>query len=225
MSFTTLPTGHRILEGVVTTVSDPAGFSPVDGSRDPALLPLINIAPMGPIVDEAMTSLVLRPFTSSTTYQNLKRTGQGVFHVTDDVLLMARGAIGKLAACWEGESRDDAGVPVRHADHVRGVVLTGGCRYYELEVVQLDDSQDRTRIEARVIHTGVLRDFFGFNRAKHAVLEAAILATRLHLTGIAPVLAQFDHLQSAIDKTGSETEHQAINELRTFVMSKQKTDV
>ncbi len=217
MSFTTLPTGHRILEGVVATVSDPAGFSPVDASRDPALLPLINIAPMGPIVDETMTTLVLRPFTSSTTYRNLKRTGQGVFHVTDDALLIARGAIGKLAARWEGEAGDEAGVAVRHAEHVSGVVLAGACRYHEFEVVQLDDSQERTRIEARVIHRGVLREFLGFNRAKHAVLEAAILATRLHLTGVAPVLAQFDHLQSAIDKTGGDPEHQAMNELRTFV--------
>jgi len=215
----TLPTGCRIIEGVVTTVSDATGFSPQDGSRDAALLPLINVAPMGPIVDEAMTKLILRPFTSSTTYHNLKRTGQGVFHITDDALLIARGAIGKIKACWEHTTADTDAVAVRHATHVAGVVLAGACRYHEFEVVSLDDSQERTHIEARVIHAQSLRDFLGFNRAKHAVLEAAILATRIHLTGAATVLAEFDRLQSAIDKTGSDAEHQAMQELRAFVQS------
>ena len=45
----------------------------------------------------------------------------------------------------------------------------------------IDASGERVNIEAEVVHIGRTRDFFGFNRAKHAVVEAAILATRLHL--------------------------------------------
>lgn len=218
-----LPPHHRILEGLITTVSQAEDFLALDASRDPALLALINIAPMGPIVDDAMTTLILRPFTSSTTYRNLKATGQGVFHVTDDALLIARGAIGKIAARWndaardQAAGRDDSRVAVNHAQHIRGVVLADACRYFEFEVVALDDSQDRTHIEAKVVYAATQREFFGFNRAKHAILEAAILATRLHLTGTAPVLAEFDKLQLAIDKTGAEAEHQAMKELREFV--------
>ena len=51
---------------------------------------------MGPLVDEDMTRLVLRPYQTSRTYQNLKRTGQGVFHVTDDVELLAHAAVNRL---------------------------------------------------------------------------------------------------------------------------------
>ncbi len=69
-----------ILEGVVTT-RDPHGR--------------LNVAPMGPIVDAEMRELRLRPFQTSTTFRNLKTTGCGVFHVTDDVLLIARAAVGK----------------------------------------------------------------------------------------------------------------------------------
>ncbi len=70
-----------LLEGVVTTLN---------GDDSP------HIAPMGPIVDERFTRLLLRPFRTSVTYQNLKRTGQGVLHVTDDVELIARAAVGRL---------------------------------------------------------------------------------------------------------------------------------
>ena len=80
------PSGPRLpdgilLEGIVTTLNE-------DGAP--------HIAPMGPIVDTDFTRLLLRPFRTSTTYQNLKRTGEGVLHVTDDVELFARAAVGQL---------------------------------------------------------------------------------------------------------------------------------
>lgn len=178
-----------ILEGVMTSL-DAAGN--------------VNIAPMGPIVDDAMKTLILRPFTSSTTYKNLKANGECVFHVTDDALLIARAAIGKVQA------------PTQPAKHVNGVVLTGACRYYECKVTQLDDSEQRTRIVAEVVASGRLRDFFGFNRAKHAVVEAAILATRLHLTGREPVLEEIDRLQTMVEKTGGDEEHEAMRLLRDY---------
>ncbi len=198
-----------ILEGIVTTVPS---LSLLHDGLTPGALAAINVAPMGPFVDEAVTHLTLRPFTSSTTYQNLKATGHGVFHVTDDALMIARGAMGKLRAGTAG-----ADAPVRKADVVAGVVLTGACRYYEFEVIELDDREERTWIEARVVHMGRLRDFFGFNRARHAVIEAAILATRLHLTGSASVLAEMDRLNVAVQKTGGPAEHLAMTELRAFV--------
>lgn len=67
-----------ILEGLVTTLDE--------SDR-------VNIAPMGPIVDPSMTTLVLRPFKTSRTFANLRASRQGVFHVTDDVWLLARAAV------------------------------------------------------------------------------------------------------------------------------------
>jgi len=192
------PEETRILEGVVTTLPTP------DARSEQA-----NIAPMGPIVNPSITQLILRPFQTSTTYRNLKATGQGVFHVTDDALLIARAAIGHIQPVHE--------VAIQPAPHVHGIVLSGACRYYEFRVVELDDREPRTRIVAKVIHTGRLREFFGFNRAKHAVIEAAILATRVHLTGLQPVRDELCKLQTLVDKTGGEAEQLAMNELRTYV--------
>ena len=67
------------------------------------------------------------------------------------------------------------------ADVVTGRILLGSCRYYEFRVVELDDREERTTIVAETAAQGRLRDFFGFNRARHAVLEAAILATRTEI--------------------------------------------
>jgi hypothetical protein len=172
-----------ILEGIVTTLS-PQGA--------------LNVAPMGPRVDAAMRRFVLRPFRSSTTYQNLKACGEGVLHVTDDVLLLARTAIGLPVE------------PVsRPAEVVAGRVLVEACRYYEFRVIDLDDREDRTTVMVETVAQGWFRDFFGFNRAKHAVVEASILATRVSLLPLEEIFADYRRLAPLVEKTGGPGEHEA----------------
>jgi hypothetical protein len=81
----------------------------------------------------------------------------------------------------------------------------------------MDASQERMQIEVEVVHRGVLRDFFGLNRAKHAVVEAAILATRLHLIAPTEVLADYRKLRVLVEKTGGPAEHAAFDFLQAHV--------
>lgn len=181
-----------ILEGIVTTTN-------ADGT--------INVAPMGPIVDEAVTRLHLRPFRTSTTYTNLARTSCGVFHVVDDVLLLARAALDRL----------DCVPPTFPASVVAGAVLVDACRWYEFRMTELDDARERTEIEAEIVHAGRMRDFFGFNRAKHAVLEAAILATRLHLLPRRDVESQLAAWRITVEKTAGPQEREAFELIERYV--------
>jgi hypothetical protein len=188
-----LPRGvPLILEGIVTTLN-------ADGSP--------NIAPMGALVDERMRQLALRPYRTAATYVNLRRTGQGVFHVTDDVELLARAAVGRLERL----------PALMRAHKVDGVVLTDTCRWYELRVSQLDDRAERTTITCEVVGSGRVRDFLGFNRAKHAVLEAAILATRLTQLPADSICAEFRRLAVIVDKTAGPQERRAFQFLDEYV--------
>jgi uncharacterized protein len=178
-----------ILEGIVTTIGS-------DGA--------VNIAPMGPTVDAAMERFVLRPFPTAQTYLNLRHHGEGVLHVTDDVLLLAKAAVGRV----------EPPPPLMPASKVRGFILTDACRYYEFRVEHFDTSRQRVHIEAQVVHAGRLRDVFGFNRAKHAVLEAAILATRTHLVPLAEIEAEYRKLGVIVGKTGGCQEQEAFDFLQ-----------
>jgi len=71
----------------------------------------------------------------------------------------------------------------------------------------------------RVVHRGRRREFIGFNRASHAVLEAAIYATRLHLLPRAIVESELARLQVIVDKTAGEHEHEAMALLTAHVRS------
>jgi hypothetical protein len=62
-----------------------------------------------------------------------------------------------------------------------------------------------------------LRDFFGFNRAKHAVIEAAILASRIDFLPRSEIDAQWDFLRPLVEKTGGDAERQAFQQLTEFV--------
>jgi hypothetical protein len=178
-----------ILEGIVTTVAESGA---------------VNIAPMGPQVGPTLDRFQLRPFPTAQTFRNLKAHGEGVLHVTDDVLLLARAALGPV----------EPPPPLQPASRVRGFVLQDACRYYEFRVRSVDEREARVRIEAEVVHSGRLRDFFGFNRAKHAVLEAAILATRTDFLPLAEVEAEYRKLAVLVEKTGGEQERQAFAFLR-----------
>jgi hypothetical protein len=185
-----------ILEGLVTTLNADGG---------------VNIAPMGPIVDEGMRRLILRPYQTSRTYANLKRTGQGVLHVTDDVELLAQAAVGDVEPPPRMVPAAVAGEPFE------GRIITDACRWYAFKVRCLDDQQERTHIEAEVIARGVLREFFGFNRAKHAVLEAAILATRTKFLPAEEIRAELRRLKPLVEKTGGDAEHRAFEFLTATI--------
>jgi uncharacterized protein len=173
-----------ILEGIVTTLS-------AEG--------IVNIAPMGPQVGPDLDRFVLRPFRTAQTYRNLKGHPEGVLHVSDDVLLLAQAALGRFET-----------TPVLFpATCIRGQVLQDCCHYYEFRVRSLDDREERARIELEVLHTGRLRDFFGFNRAKHAVVEAAILATRTDFLPLDDIDADYRRLAILVEKTGGDQEHRA----------------
>jgi hypothetical protein len=186
-----LPDG-TLVEGIITTLSE-------DGAP--------HIAPMGPIVDAGFNVLLLRPFRTSTTYQNLKRTGQGVLHVTDDVELLAHAAVGRLEQMPRLQS----------AEAVDGMILSDACRWYAFRVESLDDRDERTRIVACVVDRGTLREFLGFNRAKHAVVEAAILATRIGLLEAGHIRDEFARLAVLVEKTGGHQERRAFAFLQDYI--------
>lgn len=181
-----------ILEGIVTTVDEQGG---------------VHIAPMGPKVDAEMKRFVLRPFQTSTTFRNLRRTGEGVLHITDDVGLLARAAIGPVRPTPD----------LLPATGVNGYRLADTCRWYSFRVVSLDDHEERATLIAEVVAAGRVRDFFGFNRAKHAVVEAAILATRTSFLPENEVLGQFTQLKVLVEKTGGEQERAAFETLEAQV--------
>ena len=181
-----------IIETIVTTVS-------ADGA--------VNCAPMGVEWDPARAdaAIVLKPFLETATYRNVLATRAAVVNLVDDVRVFARAAISNPTYTTEP------------AAVVRGVVLAEACSWREVVVRTIDSTPPRSRIEAAVVHRGVRREFIGFNRASHAVLETAIYATRVHLLDAPFLRAELDRLQVIVDKTAGPREFEAMALLTDFI--------
>ncbi len=180
-----------IIESILTTM-DPGGA--------------LNCAPMG--VEWGEETIVIKPFVETTTFRNLRATGAAVVNLTDDVMLFAEGATGNVI------------FPHGPASAITGAVLDAACSWREVEVVTIDATPPRSRIVTRVVHRGARREFLGFNRARHAVLEAAITATRTHLLPADEVRAELARLQVIVDKTAGPREQEAMTLLTAVVQSR-----
>ena len=181
-----------IIETIVTTMA-------ADGT--------VNCAPMGVEwdPDTEPEAIVLKPFLETATYRNVSATRTAVVNLIDDVRVFAMAAISNPTYST---------VP---AQVIRGVVLEDACSWRELEVTAIDSSPPRSRIDTRTVHRGVRREFLGFNRARHAVLEAAIYATRVHLLERSFLLSEVDRLQVIVNKTAGPRELEAMDLLSKYI--------
>ena len=155
----------------------------------------VQIAPMG--VREENDQIIIAPFRPSTTLENLQRSGAAVINLTDDVRIFAGCLTGRYD--W----------PTVPATVIKGRRLQDPLSHIEVEVARVVEDDTRPRFSCAVRHREIHRPFQGFNRAQHAVLEAAILVSRLHLLPADKIDAEIKYLQSAVDKTAGDAEREA----------------
>ncbi len=156
----------------------------------------VNFAPMGVVWEPPQ--LTLRPYMDTTTLRNLRVTREAVINLTDNVLHFAHSALTDLA------------LPGHPSHHVRGAILEDACAYYGVAVDAVTEQGDRARVPCHIVEEQWLRPFLGFNRARSAVIEAIILATRLRWLSRDDVSRELQRLAQIVDKTGGAPEHEAL---------------
>lgn len=155
----------------------------------------VHIAPLGIIVDG--DGFIIAPFHPSTTLENLRAVPFAVANYTDDVRIFAGCLTGRRV--WATTAADRVPVPR----------LAGALAHAELEVAGVTEHPQRPRFHCRVVHRMAHAPFEGFNRAKAAVVEAAILASRLDLLPRDKIEQEIKYLGIAVDKTAGDAEREA----------------
>lgn len=156
-----------------------------------------HIAPMG--IHTVEEGYLIAPFMPSTTLDNLARSRCAVINMTDDVQV--------FAGCLTGR-RD---WPVRPAEVIDGSVLEQALAHIEVEVERMEEDELRPRFYCRSVFQASHAPFRGFNRAQAAVIEAAILISRLHMLEDERIDRELAYLRIAIDKTAGDREQTAWN--------------
>jgi len=167
----------------------------------------VHIAPLGIIADG--DGWIIAPFRPSTTLENLRGLPFAVANHTDDVRIFA----GCLTGRRDWPVTPSACVPVPR--------LTAALAHAELAVIEVTEDAQRPRFRCRVVHRAAHAPFEGFNRAQAAVIEAAILVSRLHMLPRDKIEAEIAYLGIAVAKTASAAEREAWNWLMERIRDNQ----
>lgn len=168
----------------------------------------LHIAPMGVIWHGGAP--VLAPFRPSRTLDNLREHPAAVINHTDDVRV--------FAGCLTGRRN----WPVRASRCVEGRVLESALAHQEIVVERVEEDEVRPRFHCRVVHEAMHAPFRGFNRAQAAVVEAAILVSRLHLLPFEKIEREMAYLEIAVGKTAGPQEKEAWDWLAARVEAHRK---
>jgi hypothetical protein len=155
----------------------------------------VHVAPFGLIAEG--DGWIIAPFRPSTTHDNLRAVPFAVASYTDDVRV--------FAGCLTGRQE----WPTTPSVHVPVPRLAAALAHAELAVAHVTDDGQRPRFHCRVVHRAAHAPFAGFNRAQAAVIEAAILVSRLHLLPREKVETEISYLENAVRKTAGPAEQQA----------------
>lgn len=156
----------------------------------------IHIAPFG--IQWLEGQVMIAPYRPSTTLQNILDTRHAVLNLTDDVRVFAA-AIAKRKESFPT-------MPVSLPAHVR---LQNCLAHHVLTLDRVEEDELRPRLYMQVVESVSHGGFMGFNRAQAAVIELAVLVSRLHMLPVEKIMSEKQYLQIAIDKTAGAREHEA----------------
>ncbi len=154
-----------------------------------------HLAPLGMIAEGERW--ILAPFHPSTTLENLRQAPFAVANLTDDVRV--------FAGCLTGR-RD---WPLTPANIVAAPRLGTTLAHLELVVTEVREDALRPRFVCRVAHRAAHAPFEGFNRAQAAVIDGAVIVSRLHMLPRAEVEAELARLEIVVGKTAGFAEAEA----------------
>jgi hypothetical protein len=155
----------------------------------------VHLAPLGLIAEG--DGWIIAPFHPSTTLRNLRSVPFAAANFTDDVRV--------FAGCLTGRSQ----WPTAPCQDIPVARLASALAHAELAVTRVTEDPQRPRFHCRVLHSATHAPFRGFNRAQAAVIEAAILVSRLHLLPRQKIEHEMAYLQNAVSKTASPAEEEA----------------
>lgn len=143
--------------------------------------------------------VIISPYKPSTTLENILLSKQAVLNLTDDVRVFAGALTGRKT--W-------ALVPT---EKITGFRLTDCLAHQELKLVKIEQDDLRPKLYLEVVYEAQHQSFQGFNRAQAAVIELAVLVSRLTRLPMEKITQDIEYLKIAVEKTAGPRELEAWN--------------
>ena len=165
-----------------------------------------HVAPMG--IKFFRKELIISPFVPSKTFNNLRENPFAVINYIDDVRVFVK--------CLIKNKKHK----IKPTKKIKGYYLQNAQTYLEVKVNNFKENKIRPVFQCKILKETILKPFDGFNRAQAAVIEAAILVSRLNILPFKKIKKEIAYLQIAVDKTAGPREKLAwswvIKEINKF---------
>jgi len=148
--------------------------------------------------------VIIRPFSGSHTWENLASGDFAAANITDSVLSFVLSVVDPTRLIT---------VPALRAPCS---VLEDSCGRLELKMVERNLSGQRGLCVFEVLHREAGRPFSGFNRARCALVEALVAATRISVNGPAPFIERYETAADLVERTGGPEENEALRLLHQW---------
>ena len=145
-----------------------------------------HLAPFGVRMENE--NIIISPYKPSHTHENILATKLAVMNNTDDVRVFAGALTGREP--WSLLPTSD----------IKGFRLKNCLAHAQLKLMEVRDDALRPQLVMQSIKHESHAAFNGFNRAQGAVLELAVMVSRLERLSKAKVMAELKYLQIAICK-------------------------
>ncbi len=155
----------------------------------------VHVTPFGISMQDDF--VVISPYKPSKTLENILATEHAVMNLTDDVRVFA-GALTRQHA-WT----------LLPATNITGFRLADTLVHKELKLVKVLDDALRPQLFLETVHEEQHQAFSGFNRAQAAVIELAVLVSRLTRLPMEKITQDINYLTIAIEKTAGPRELEA----------------
>lgn len=156
---------------------------------------IAHVTPFGIRIEAGL--VVISPFRPSATLDNIMATGYATVSMTDDVRVFAGALTGRKV--WD----------ITPAQKITGYRLVDTLVHQELKLVKVIEDDVRPQLLLEIVHEVQHQAFKGFNRAQAAVIELAVLVSRLKRLPMEKINQEMDYLTIAINKTAGPRELEA----------------
>ena len=180
-----------IIETIVSTIDN-------DGK--------VNFSPFG--IKKNKNQIYISPYIPSRTLLNLKSTKCAVVNYTDNTSF--------FVDCIIGNKK----FKKKKCKNFSGFFLEDCFGYEQVKVKKIIKNKLRPTFVCEIDKSFHIKNYEGHNRAKASIIEACILASRVHLLGKKKIFNELNYLSIAVEKTAGSLEKKSWNKILNYINKK-----
>ena len=166
----------------------------------------VNFSPFG--IKKKNKQIFISPYIPSKTLINLEATKCAVVNYTDDTSF--------FVDCIIGNKK----FKKKKCKNFSGFFLEDCFGYEQVKVKKIIKNKLRPTFVCEIDKSFHIKNYEGHNRAKASIIEACILASRVHLLGKKKILNELNYLSIAVEKTAGSLEKKSWKKILNYINKK-----